>query len=116
MSSKYLFDLDLYYMPLVDTSNVTVATYAFRGCARLQVVPALNLSNVTSMSNMFSQCNALSTESLNNILIMCINATSYTGTKKLSELGFSSTYYPASAIQALPKYQDFIDAGWTIGY
>jgi hypothetical protein len=47
---------------------------------------------------------------------MCINATSYTGTKTFSKFGFNSGYYAASKIQSLPSYQDFITAGWTIGY
>lgn len=34
----------------------------------------------------------------------------------ISKLGFSSNAYPKSRIQALSNYQDFINAGWSIGY
>ena len=35
----------------------------------------------------------------------------------LAQLGITdTTAYPTSRIQALPHYQDFLDAGWTIGY
>lgn len=53
---------------------------------------------------------------IDNILQSCITATSYTGVKNLLGLGFSSTYYPSADIQALPHYNDFISAGWAIGY
>ena len=53
---------------------------------------------------------------LNNILLSCISATSYTETKTLTQLGIYSYRYPASRIQALPNYQDFLNAGWTTGY
>ena len=36
--------------------------------------------------------------------------------KNLSEQGFTSANYPATRIQALPHYQDFVSAGWSIGY
>lgn len=101
--------------PLLDTSNVTSMAYMFMACSALKTVPLLNTSNVTSFSSMFSNCIALTDTSLDNILKMCINATSYTGTKKLTELGITNTsIYTDSRIQALPHYQDFINAGWTI--
>ena len=65
---------------------------------------------------MFYSCPKLTDKSIDNILKMCINAISYSGVKTLQILGFSSNDYPASRIQELPSYQDFIDAGWTIGY
>lgn len=113
---KYINDTKLVYMPLVDTSNITSVDNAFTGCSRLQYVPILNFSKVSVMSNIFNSCNGLSNEAIDNILQICIGATSYTGTKTLKYLGFTSSRYSASAIQALPHYQSFIDAGWTIGY
>lgn len=103
-------------IPQFDTKNVTDMSNAFY-TSNLVDMPILNTSKVTNMYQMFSPYN-LSEESLNNILIMCINATSYTGTKKLTTLGFASyiANVAASKIQALPKYQEFLDAGWTIGY
>ena len=116
MRYKYQYDKDLVFMPLVDTSNVTRTDYTFTGCVRLQEIPILDLSNVTVMSSMFNSCTGLSNVAVNNILKMCINATSYTGTKTLVHLGFNSSYYPKTIIEGLSNYQDFLDAGWTIGY
>jgi hypothetical protein len=88
----------------------------FSGCTNLKNIPLLSSSNVTNFSGMFTNTKSLSNDSINNVLQMCINATSYSGTKTLYVLGFRSSNYSASRIQSLPKYQDFIDAGWTIGY
>ena len=125
---------------LLDTSNVTSTNSMFSTCYSLESVPKFNTQNVTDMqsmfsnnysltdvpqfnapkvkymNNMFNNCRSLSDASLDNILLMCINATSYTGTKTLARLGLTAEYYPTTRIQALPHYQDFIDAGWTIGY
>lgn len=103
----------------IDTSKVVLMNSMFNGCYSLTSVPILNTSSVkgtNAFSSMFNSCISLSDESLNNILEMCITATQYNGTKTLSRLGFNSTYYPASRIQSLSNYQDFLDAGWTIGY
>lgn len=103
-------------IPLFDTSNVTTMRSAFSSCSELVNLPQLNTSKVTEMRSMFSGCPKLSDESLDNILKMCIGATLYTSTKTLAYLNVSSSYYSASKIQSLPSYEDFIDAGWTIGY
>lgn len=128
-------------MPDLDTSNVTTMSGAFwacqslitvkpyntvnvknfgncfRDCTNLENVPVLNTSKITNMSDMFNSVPKLTDQSLDNILQMCINATSWTNpTKTLYLLGLRSSDYPASRIQALPHYQDFISAGWTIGY
>lgn len=127
-------------VPLLDTKNVTSMSSMFRTCMTLRSIPQFNTQNVTSMANMcnscfalvdvplldtskvvnfqstFGSCNCLSDESVNNILKMCANATAYYDTKTLAYLGLSSTFYPVSKIQSLSNYQDFIDAGWTIGY
>ena len=103
-------------IPLIDTSSVTKADNMFNNCYCLEKIPVLNTSNVTSCRNTFFGCKSLNNESLDNILQMCINATSYTGTKTLAYIGFNSSNYPASKIMSLTHYQNFIDAGWTIGY
>lgn len=103
--------------PLLDTSSVTSMYNIFQTCRSLHTIPLLDTSSVTNMQDMFNTCLSLTDNSLDNILQMCVNATSYTGTKTLSYLGIRSYYgYPVSRIQALPHYQDFLDAGWTIGY
>ena len=145
LSSRFLNDINLVYMPLVDTStsismfqtfygctnlvkipqldtySVTTMQQAFYGCTNLVEIPQLDTNNITggstSLKNVFTNCQKLNNESLNNILSMCINVrTKYTGTRSLAHLGFTATNYPIERIQSLPKYQDFIDAGWTIGY
>ena len=100
-------------VPLLDISALTSITSFFQDFKSLETVPVLDTSHITNMSNMFTRCWALSDESLDNILQMCINATSYTKTKKLYAIGIDSTNYPAERIQALPHYQDFINAGWS---
>lgn len=104
----------------IDTSNMEDMSGFFVSCKNLVDLPALNTSKATNMYGMFQNCISLSEQSLNNILIMCINATSYRGTKTLAQIGFNLSsmkrIYPVERIQALPSYQAFIDAGWTIGY
>ncbi len=101
-------------IPLLDTKNVGNFNSMFYNCYSLKYVPILDLSSATDLQNMFSGCRSL--KSLDNVLQMCIGATSYTGTKTLAHLGFTNGFFPASRIQALPSYQDFIESGWTIGY
>lgn len=104
-------------VPQFNTSKVDNMDRMFHGCSALTTVPQFDTSKVTNIYNMFGNCTKLSDESLNNILAMCINMTSYTGTKTLKQLGIANTtIYPVARIQALSNYQAFIDAGWTIGY
>lgn len=101
-------------IPLFDTGKVTTFAETFYGCTKLVNVPIFNTSSVTSFSSMFGNCTSLSNESLNNIMKMCINATSYNGIKTLRQLGLTSTQ--ATACQGLSNYADFITAGWATGY
>lgn len=144
MASAFYGCYSLTAIALLSTENVTTMSECFRECRGLSSIPKFNTKKVKSMqkmfmncynlasvplldtsaitgnstfTGMFSNCYNLTDKSLDNILQMCINATGYTGTKTLSTLGITSTStYPASRIQALPHYQDFINAGWTIGY
>ena len=137
MYYKYNSNRSLVYYPLVNVSNVTDMGSCFYGCSRLAKVPALNTSNVTSfnstfygcaslydievlntssatnLNNMFKNSTAFSDTSLDNILQMCIGATSYTGTKTLAQLGITDNTLK-NKVPTLPHYQDFLDAGWTI--
>lgn len=102
--------------PLFNTQNVQNFSQMFYQCRNnLKNIPQYNTSSGTNFTDMFFQDYGLTDESLNNILGMCINATSFTGTKDLTSFGLNATY-PASRIQALSNYQAFIDAGWTIGW
>ena len=98
----------------LNTSNVTTMHYMFKDCTSLTTISQLDTSNVTNMSAMFSNCTSLSNESLNNVLAMCTNATSYTGTKTLKYIGINATQ--ATTCQSLSNYSAFTAAGWTTGY
>jgi len=98
----------------VDSSNVTNMDSMFSDCTNLTTIPLLDTSNVTSMGNMFRGCPNLSSDSLNNILAMCIGATNYTGTKTLKQLGLSETQ--AETCQTLSNWDAFVAAGWSTGY
>lgn len=97
-------------VPAFNTSKVTSMYNMCRGCYKLVTVPQLDTTNVTNMSSMFYGCYALSDESLNNILAMCISATQISN-KKLSYIGLSTTQI--AKCKTLSNYQAFIDAGWT---
>ena len=115
--SMFQYCSSLRVVPLINTSNVTTTYRMFNGCTSLTTIPILNTSNLTTISNMFYDCGNLTNESLDNILQMCININSnYSKAKTLAEIGFTSSTYSTSRIQALPHYQAFINAGWTIGY
>lgn len=105
--------------PNYNTSSATDVGMMFYGCINLVNVPVYNLSHVTNSNNLkntFQACSHLSNTSLDNILQICIGSRISGGIKTLANIGLSSAYYPATTIQGLPHYQDFIDAGWTIGY
>lgn len=101
-------------IPQLDTSNVTNMSQMFNMCTSLTTVPQLNASNVTDMWLMFDNVPNLTYESINNILAMCTSATSYTGTKKLTYIGISMSYYDDREIAKLSNYEAFLNAGWTV--
>ena len=101
-------------VPQIDTSNVTNMNYMFQNCLSLETIPLLDANKVTSMQMMFSGCTKLTNESLNNILLMCANASAYTGTKTLKYFGLSEEQ--ATRCQSLSNYSAFTAAGWTTGY
>ena len=105
---------NLQTIPLLDTSKVTNMKYTFSGCTSLTEIPLLNTGKVTNMQSMFIGCTSLSDESLNNILAMCANATSYTRTKTLKYIGLTSDQ--ATKCTTLSNYSAFTSAGWTTGY
>ena len=114
MSSMFSDCSSLTSIPLLDTSKVTTMYYMFKNCTSLTSVPLLDTSSVYDMQKMFASCNNLTDESLNNILAMCTNATSYLYTKTLRYMGISATL--ANRCVNLSNYQAFLDAGWTTGY
>lgn len=138
LSNKFSSDTQLVYMPLVDTSNatninsmfnscsnlkivpllnisnVTDMRYAFQSCGKLEIIPVLNTSSVTKFTNAFSNCTNLTETSLNNLLQMLINATSYTDIKTLKFIGLKSAQ--ATTCTELSNWAIAQTAGWTTGY
>ena len=119
MNGMFTYCSNLVEIPQFNTSKVNTMQDMLNYCSKLTTVPVLDTSSIkfnNGFQNMFSGTTKLTDESLNNILTMCINATSYNGTKTLAFMGFQPRYYSASRIEALSNYQDFINAGWTTGY
>lgn len=118
-TTMYTFAMNCYALEKVgnlDTSLVTNFYRAFYGDNSLTTIPVFDFSSATNLSDMFNGCTKLSNESIDNLLQSCITATAFTGTKKLTTLGFNNSRLPAAKVQACPHYQDFLDDGWTIGY
>lgn len=101
-------------IPQYNTSKGRDFREMFYSCSSLETVPILDLSSATNLSDMFLGCSSLSNDSLNNILYMLANATSYTGTKTLAYVGLSSSQ--ATTCTGLSNYDDFVSAGWSTGY
>ena len=101
-------------IPVYNTQNATDMSSMFSYCYALTTVPVLDTSSVQTMRNMFISCTALNNTSLSNILTMCINATNYTGTKTLKEIGLTSGQ--ASTCAGLSSWATAQAAGWSTGY
>lgn len=100
-------------IPLLNTKNVRKMENTFQSCTALTTIPLLDTSSVTSMKQAFLGCTALSDNSLNNILKMCANATSYTETKTLYGLMLKQ-----EQIQRCTELENWTlaqQAGWTTG-
>lgn len=101
-------------IPYFDTTGITGFRYFCNGCSELINVPIYNTASVLGpygMSDMFKMCSKLSDESLNNILKMCIDATSFTGTKTLTNVGLDAQQ--KAKCQYLSNWNDFVNAGWS---
>ena len=114
MSAMFAGCTNLTTIPELNTSKVGAMGGMFSRCKNLTTIPELNTSKVTYMWDMFHNCSSLSDDSLNNIMQMCINATSYTDTKTLKYIGLTSEQ--ANKCKTLSNYSAFTSAGWTTGY
>ena len=94
LSSKFIQDKKLIFMPLVDTSNSNYFNSMFSSCSALTTVPQLNTSNGERFDSMFQSCGALVTISqLNasscirmiNIFSGCTALTSFGGFLNLGQ-------------------------------
>lgn len=111
LSRAFTYCSGLIEISLIDTSNVTNIDYMCQWCSNLTIIPQFNISNVTTMNKAFEGCNSLNNDSLNNIMAMCINATSYTGTKTLTYIGLSTSQI--YTCKKLSNWNDFVNAGWS---
>jgi len=114
MTNMLGFSSTITIVPQLDTSKVTVMSGMFRNCSSLVTIPILNTKKVTNMSDMFVNCESLDYESLNNILVMCTNATKITSNKTLKYIGLTSEQ--ANICKGLSNYSAFTVAGWATGY
>ena len=104
-------------LPELNTSKITNMSQMCYDCHNLVDVPVLDTSVLTSFSSAFTNCYALSDTSLNNIMQMCINAVKYSSSatyRRLSYIGLSEEQ--AQKCMTLSNYSAFIEAGWTTGY
>lgn len=121
MSSMFQYCDDINYSYRMNTSKVTNMSNMFVRNRKMTIIPITSMEKVTNGSSMFSNSAGilLPDSELDYLLQLLIGTTAYTGTKKLTSLGFSistssSAVFPPSRWQSLPHYQDFINAGWTI--
>ena len=102
----------------VDFSNCTNMQNAFANtnATKIEKIEDADFSSVTNFNNTFYNSPDFDSDTVNGILKALTTASSYSGTKTLATLGFTSANYPASDIQNLSNYTLFTGAGWTIGY
>lgn len=99
---------------IINAKNNTTLGNSFYNCSQLEEINLFDTSNVGNFQNAFLGCLKLTDASLNNIMQMCINATSYTGTKTLKYLGLSQAQ--ATTCTGLSNWSAAEAAGWTTGY
>lgn len=132
-SLLYLYELDLSssttcYRAFQNCTSLYSAPYLnnirtggnfqqmFWNCSSLRILPPYRLQTPSNLTNMFQGTGSnLEEASRRNILAM-LTACTYSGTKTLAHLGFTASMYSAASWQALPEYNDFVTAGWSIGY
>lgn len=114
MYNMFLRCKKLVTAPMMDTKNVTSMMNMFYQCENLVNIPLYDTSVNVNMNNAFGSCLNLSDESLNNILMMCVNAVKITSSKTLKIIGL--TQEQATKCTTLSNYSAFTAAGWTTGY
>ena len=103
------------------TKTLSSATNTFNNCYKLKTanfdtIDLGGASAINNMQNMFANCNSLTDDSLNRILLMCTSATGITGTKALRSLNVPQALRTriTNNPENYSNYQAFINAGWTI--
>lgn len=88
-TQKFTKDINLIFMPPIDTSSISVFSNMFEGCYRLMTIPQLNTSNGRYFSAMFANCSALENvpqidlSKALNIAYLCVNCYSLKTIPKL---------------------------------
>lgn len=101
--------------PMIKTAGAVSMYGIFQSCSALKDVPQWQISGtISQMSNAFSGCTSLTSTSLNNIMGCIANAAAFSGTKKLSSIGFTSGQ--ATTCTGLSNWDSLVEQGWTTGY
>ena len=97
-----------------DFASLTQVNHMFNGCSSLVNLPQIDMTNVTTATSYIANCSSLSNTSLNNVMGSLLTMTSFTGTKTLKSVGFSSDQ--ATTATGLSNWSALSSAGWTTGY
>lgn len=101
---------------MINISNASSLQEMFSGCdiTRIDIDNNVTIANATNLSNMFYNALNLDNNTLDAILRLLTTATSYTGTKTLQAVGFTDTsVYPQTRFQNLSNWNAFTAAGWS---
>jgi hypothetical protein len=132
-SLEYLYELDLSsctscYKAFQDCTSLESAPYLnnilqnvnfaqmFWNCNSLKNLPFIRLSSASNLTNMFQGTGSNLDENSRKNLLWMLTGCTYSGTKTLAHLGFTSSMYSASSWQSLSNYNEFVSEGWSIGY
>lgn len=109
-------DLSAFYT----NNNTTDFSYMFSGCSLLETInfgTHFDFSSTalysSALNSMFTNCGNLTDITLNNILALLPTATSYTGTKTLSNIGLTGSQ--RTKCTTLSNWSACESAGWTTG-
>lgn len=99
-ANKFQNDLNIKYMPLVDTSKLKRCDYMFDGCSCLQQIPQLDFSAINlnaGLTYTFRNCVALEKVDLSNVNTSQITSlkSTFNGCKKLKEIDLSTWTAPS---------------------
>lgn len=126
----FMQNTELTTVTITNTSHVQRFKNMFTNCKRLENIPLMDGSACIDggMEDAFLFCGIdptdgitplLTDTSLDNILRLCASATNESH-KTLTYVGWRlsnmQTTYRVAKMSSLPHYQDFLDAGWELGY
>ena len=99
---------------IINTKNVKTFSNMFNKCSVLTSIPQYDMTSATALVNYMGSCPQLTNTSLNNVMGSLLTATSYTSTKTLKTVGFTSAQ--ATTAAGLSNWSALSAAGWTTGY